>query len=397
VNIPILMYHSISDSRDWGWGHLSCPVKVFEGHVHALAEAGFHTVSLQEIYAHARYDIALPSNPIALTFDDGYLDNWVFAYPILKRYGFSGTIFVNPEFVDPAPELRPNLDDLEVGRIDRTALRQTGFLSWAEMAAMESTGVMDIQSHALTHTWHFTDDTIVDFHHPGDDYPWLAWNARPERKHLWMDEDQSAFVPWGTPIYAHDKALVARRYLPDPGLADTLVKYVELHGGASFFQSANWQALLRGKVEQHWACASRQDGWETEADYEARVRSELREAKDIIESRLHKAVRFLCWPGGGYNAVTEATAREVGYKMMTLSSQDPRRAQVSGGYLVRVGAPTLPRRGRTLWRSGRYVVAMLSCRQGNILACLTCKALTGWDIAAFDLKWLIAKQDRSES
>ena len=45
---------------------------------------------------------------IVLTFDDGYLDNWVFAYPLLEKYNLRGTIFVNPEFVDPSLEIRAN-------------------------------------------------------------------------------------------------------------------------------------------------------------------------------------------------------------------------------------------------------------------------------------------------
>ncbi len=384
MNVPILMYHSVSDRRDWLWGHLACPVKVFEGHICALAEAGFQAVSLPEIYAYVQRGAALPPRPIVLTFDDGYLDNWVYAYPILKRYGFNGTIFVNPEFVDPTPTWRFNLDDVEAGRVDRKGLRQSGFLSWAEMAAMESTGVMDIQSHALTHTWYFTAPSIIDFHRPGASYPWLAWNARPESKYLWMDQDQSAWTPWGTPIYVHDKALVARRYFPDPRLADTLVKHVEQHGGASFFQNEHWRDRLDGLVDSYRTRVDEQGGWETRADYQKRVRTELGGAKEIIESRLRKTVRFLCWPGGGYNATTEAVAQEVGYKMMTLASRDPRRANPEPHHLVRWGAPTLPRRGQTLYRSGRYLVAMLRCRQGNRAACWHCKALTGWDMLKMD-------------
>jgi hypothetical protein len=242
------MYHSISDNSQWLWGHLSCPVKVFEDHARTLAECGFTTISLDDLYRHTQHGAALPENPVVLTFDDGYLDNWVYAFPILKRYGLQGTIFVNPEFIDPSDKLRRNLDDVTAGTIRMFDLNSTGFLSWAEMRAMEAAGVMDIQSHAMTHTWYFASERIVDFHHPGDPYPWLAWNARPERKYLWLSEDQSLFVPWGAPVYEYEKAMIVRRYFPDPKLTDWLAQQVTSQGGESFFAQRDWRAAVLSRL-----------------------------------------------------------------------------------------------------------------------------------------------------
>jgi len=379
--VPILMYHSVSDNTRWLWGHLSCPVKVFHDHVRAMAQTGFTAISLADWYAHLHHGQPLPDKPIILTFDDGYLDNWVYAFPILKRYGFKGTIFVNPDFVDPQPVPRLNLDDVEAGRAARATLASTGFLSWAEMSAMEASGVMDIQSHGLTHTWYFTKDRIVDFHHPGDAYPWLAWNARPERKHLWMDEDQSAFVPYGAPVYAHEKSCIVRRYWPEAGLAEHLTDFVARQGGAAFFRDAAWRDVLMEQSTQYTSRHPAQGHWESEHEYQDRVRHELSDSKSIIETHLHKRVDFLCWPGGGHDAMSEQIAREAGYLAMTLSSQDPRRADVDGKYITRWGAPTLPMGNRTVYRSGRYLVYMLNCKQGKRLYCLGCKALSAWDLA----------------
>jgi peptidoglycan/xylan/chitin deacetylase (PgdA/CDA1 family) len=380
MNVSVLMYHSISDNWQWLWGHLSCPVKVFEDHVRTLASRGFATVSLQELYEHGRYNSALPEKPIVLTFDDGYLDNWVYAFPILKRYGFKGTIFVNPDFVDPTDKIRPNLDDVAARRVAASSLDDTGFLSWAEMSAMEACGVMDIQSHAMTHTWYFSDDGIVDFHHPGDPYPWLAWNVRPERKYLWLNEDQSLFVPLGAPVYAHDKSLVTRRYFPDPRLADFLTEQVVSLGGDAFFQRQDWRDTLLNSSSQYLSQHQLDGHWESEEQYKARVRYELGTSKDIIEANLRKRVDFLCWPGGGYNDTTECMAREVGYLAMTLSSRDPQRSRPDPAYISRWGVPTLPYGAKTLYRSGRYLVYMLYCKRGAKLYCLGCKLLSGWDI-----------------
>jgi len=374
------MYHSISDNQRWLWGHLSCPVHVFEDHIRALAENGFATVSLPEMHSHLCHGTALPQNPIVLTFDDGYLDNWVFAYPILKRYAFRGTVFVNPDFVDPAARPRPNLDDAP-GDQEALASRSTGFLSWSEMAAMQSSGVMDIQSHALTHTWHFCGRQIVDWHHPGDCYPWLAWNARPDRKYLWLNENQAAFVPFGAPVYAHERALVAHRYFPDQRLTDVLAGEVAERGNSAFFLDPDWQKVLSGRCTRYRSQGQLDGRWESDQEYESRVRHELDAAKQIIEANLRKPVSFLCWPGGGYNETTERIAREVGYVAATLSSTDPRRSQPDARYLVRWGAPTMLRGGKTMYRSGQYLAHMVRCRQGSRWSCFRCKLLTGYDIA----------------
>ena len=55
----------------------------------------------------------LPDKPIVITFDDGYKDNHDFAYPIMKEYGYTGTIFVvskaigNTNFFDVEKKLQP--------------------------------------------------------------------------------------------------------------------------------------------------------------------------------------------------------------------------------------------------------------------------------------------------
>lgn len=377
MKVPILMYHGVSDDQQWLWGHLSCPVSVFEEHVHTLASRGFAAISLQDLYDHRRYGSALPPKPIVLTFDDGYLDNWVYAFPILKRYGFQGTIFVSPDFVDPTDKLRPNLDDVAAGRLAASSLDATGFLSWAEMSAMEACGVMDIQSHAMTHTWYFSEDRIVDFHHPGDSYPWLVWNAKPERKYLWLNEDQSLFVPFGAPIYAHDKSLITRRYFPDLKLADFLAEQVADGGGVKFFQEEAWRDTLQ-KLNLQYRSQHPLDGqWESEEQYKARVRHELGVSKEIIEANLRKRVNFLCWPGGGYNDMTERIAKEVGYLSTTISKRrDPRWPSQDPGHISRLGAPIGQRGPRTLFHGGRFLVYMLYCAQGMNRYCLACKSLS---------------------
>ena len=89
----------------------------FERQLQYLQEEGFQAVSLSEIHAHLATGAALPERAVGLTFDDGYLDNWVFAFPLLKKYGMKATVFMATDFVDPFDGCRPTLDDVWSGRI----------------------------------------------------------------------------------------------------------------------------------------------------------------------------------------------------------------------------------------------------------------------------------------
>ena len=226
--VPVIMFHSIGTvDKNWIWCHLTCPWKLFQHHLEWLMIMKFHSISLQQLYDYNKNNVKLPANPIVLTFDDGYLDNWVFAYPLLKKYGFKGTIFVNPEFINPQKIVRKNLEDVWNNRKINENLEIKGFLSWEEIKIMEAEGVIDVQSHSMTHTWYFFNSEIIDFHYPSNNkYPWLFWNISPKNKHRYLNENQEHFVPYGTPIYNYGRSLAIKRYFEDEFFSKYIVNFV---------------------------------------------------------------------------------------------------------------------------------------------------------------------------
>ncbi len=60
----------------------------------------YHPVSLDEVTEQVRAGTVLPANAVALTVDDGYLDFFLHAYPILKQYGIPATVFLMTDFID---------------------------------------------------------------------------------------------------------------------------------------------------------------------------------------------------------------------------------------------------------------------------------------------------------
>ncbi|MGH7681889.1 MAG: polysaccharide deacetylase family protein, partial [Candidatus Eiseniibacteriota bacterium] len=91
LNAQILIYHRVNDEGDPYFGGV--PTAVFERQMEYLASR-FHVMALSRLVA-ALEERSIPPNAIAITFDDGYRDNYTNALPILTRYKVPATIFVS--------------------------------------------------------------------------------------------------------------------------------------------------------------------------------------------------------------------------------------------------------------------------------------------------------------
>lgn len=132
ARVPILMYHYISAPPDPGDRlriDLSVLPENFDAQMRWLAENNYHTITLADLYTHLAVGAPLPENPIILTFDDGYVDHYENAFPILQKYGFTGAFFV---LAGPADVASPR------------------YLTWEMIAEMSATG-QDMQVHGRAH------------------------------------------------------------------------------------------------------------------------------------------------------------------------------------------------------------------------------------------------------
>jgi peptidoglycan/xylan/chitin deacetylase (PgdA/CDA1 family) len=366
------MYHSVGRVlSDWRWSNLTIPAPVFEDHLRALRRAGYRSASLARWHAHATAEAPLPPRTVVLTFDDGYVDNWCYAAPLLERYGFTGTVLVTPEFVPAGDLVRPTLRDVWEGRAREPDLPVRAFMSWEELRRVARSGVLDVQCHAMTHTWYPTRDEIVDFHHPGDPYYWLDWNADPAGKPYYLERLAQTVVPYGAPVYAHERSLSCRRFLPDPREADHLAAFVAGEGGAALFARPGWRDLLHRESARFRAAQQHVGQVERDEEYRARLEREIVESRRVIEANVGGPVDFLVWPAGGYNEDAVALAR-AHYRAMTVSSQERwryrNRPGENPGSIVRRGVPSIGLRGRTLFFPGDYLVDFLDEFRGSSLA-----------------------------
>jgi len=94
----ILIYHRVNDYND-PFSIDSVPANDFYDQMRYLSK-WYRVLPLDAIYDHIQNGINLPNQCIAITFDDGYSDNYTFAYPILKKYNLPATIFVTAGCVE---------------------------------------------------------------------------------------------------------------------------------------------------------------------------------------------------------------------------------------------------------------------------------------------------------
>lgn len=97
VKIPILMYHSISDMDSNN--SLLVPISQFEEQIKWLKENEFTPMLLDDVLE-AYTTGYVPKKPVAITFDDGYSDNYTEAYRILKENNMKATFFIITDNTD---------------------------------------------------------------------------------------------------------------------------------------------------------------------------------------------------------------------------------------------------------------------------------------------------------
>ena len=132
ARVPILMYHYVSElplDADRYRRDLTVSPEGFYAQLEYLAGAGYHTITLTDLYLHLTQGYPLPEKPVVLTFDDGYVDAYEVVFPALLDHGFTGTFFV---LATPAHFESP------------------GYMTWAQMREMADAG-MDIQAHGRDH------------------------------------------------------------------------------------------------------------------------------------------------------------------------------------------------------------------------------------------------------
>jgi peptidoglycan/xylan/chitin deacetylase (PgdA/CDA1 family) len=122
--IPVLVYHSVSARAD---GEYNITPAKFAEQMGFLARRGYRSITMAEFKRYMHNGTRPDGKLVLLTFDDGYENNYTIAYPVMRRYGFVGTMFMITGWAGSKP-----------------------FISWDEAARLQRAG-WDMMPHTVTH------------------------------------------------------------------------------------------------------------------------------------------------------------------------------------------------------------------------------------------------------
>lgn len=129
VLVPILMYHHIAVSPVDSIFYVT--PEAFDEQLRLLQNWGYTSISTSMLVEAITKGAALPPHPIILTFDDAHEDNYTNAFPIMRKYDFTGVLYVPYDYIGTS-----------------------GSLSIAEIQEMAAAG-WEIGSHTLSHPLNF--------------------------------------------------------------------------------------------------------------------------------------------------------------------------------------------------------------------------------------------------
>lgn len=130
VRVPILVYHIIRPSYpsdNFQIKALAQTPKVFDAQMKYLSDAKYKVITFTTLENYLNKGVPLPENPVIISLDDGWSDQYTYAFPILQKYNYTATFFV---FTNP--------------------INTRGFLTWDNLKTLRNAG-MTIAAHSRSH------------------------------------------------------------------------------------------------------------------------------------------------------------------------------------------------------------------------------------------------------
>ncbi len=124
--VPILCYHKFGSDDT---SSMTTPSHVFEQQMKYLKDNGYRVISARQLVDFLEYRRQIPKKSVLITVDDGYKSVYEVAWPILKKYDFTATLFVYTDYVGLSKKA----------------------ITWDELGELKDNG-FTIGSHSVAHS-----------------------------------------------------------------------------------------------------------------------------------------------------------------------------------------------------------------------------------------------------
>lgn len=327
-SLPIVTYHYVTNDTV----ELTTPPARFEEHCRILAENGWRGVGLDEAEAFLLHGEPLPPKSVLLTLDDGYLDNYVYAWPILRKYGHKGVIFPIAGLVTEAQKaaeqqgagLRPTIEDVWAGRVQAQNLPPVDaiqhasclghtvvkdlFFTWDEARAMEKSGVIAIAGHGMLHEAVFASPVYTGF-------------SQPEACLISFDYPVRGDF-WGRPLFEKAAQLTGKAFIPNEDMLEALRAAVpqDEAGAAAFFKDEAHIAQLREILDSFGDALGR---FESDEEQKTRITQAMADTQAVLTKELGHAVQSFCWPWGVHSPLAVEAGQSAGFSVFYTTRKGP--------------------------------------------------------------------------
>jgi len=258
--VAVLTYHSVSPDAAWlPWSReITVHPDTLDRHLATLRRMGCAIVDGNDWTRRRLTGEASPADAVVLHFDDGYLDNHLYAAPLLRRYRAPATFFASLDFIAP-----------------HASADGAGYMTWPQLAALDADPLFAVEPHGVDHARVPVSARIVDRVTPANwrRHAWLQWAATPGPKHDWFRLALPLAVPVGAGI-------------PESGLA------LAAHA---------WTGTQR----------------ESDGARAGRIERDLTACRDAWTAQLGRAPHVFCWPENKCCADARAIAARLGYVATT--------------------------------------------------------------------------------
>lgn len=152
-SVPVLMYHHVNPHQG---DTVTITPGAFREQMRFLVEQGYESITLDALCAFMAGKKTLSRRAVVLTFDDGWLDNYVYAFPVLREFALHGAFFLVAGRTDAvtgsAGPLKSDIPDHgESKRLIASGQAGRVVMGWEIAREMMGSGLAEFHSHSMSH------------------------------------------------------------------------------------------------------------------------------------------------------------------------------------------------------------------------------------------------------